>query len=67
MARDAVDESGIHDVEALAAAEQRSLGGAREGSQRGYGDIDRLVVRAANGDARPVQKRPHAFLADVFR
>ncbi len=67
VARHAVDESGIHDVKALPAAEQRSLMRPRERRERRRRDVHRLVVRAADGDAHPVEQGPHAFLADVFR
>ena len=65
--RDAIDEGGIHDVEAFAAAEQRGLRRPGERGQRGNRDIDRLMMRAADRDADPVQQRPHAFFADICR
>src|SRR5580704_11864306 len=67
MTRDAVDESGVHDVEAFAAPEKRCLGRTRERPERRCCDMHRLMMRAANGDAHPVQQRSHPLLADVPR
>ena len=67
VARHAVDEGGVHDVEPLAPPEQRGLRRPGERRERGDRDIDRLVMRAADGDADPVQQRAHAFLADIGR
>jgi hypothetical protein len=67
MTRDAVDESGVHDVEAFAAPEKRCLRRARERAQRRRGDIHRLMMRASDGDAHPVQQRSHSFFANVLR
>ena len=67
VARHAVDEGGVHDVEPLAPAEQRGLLRPGERPERRDRDIDRLVMRAADGDADPVQQRAHAFLAHIGR
>jgi hypothetical protein len=67
MARDAVDEGGVHDVEPLAAAEQRGLRRARERRERRDRDLDGLMTRSADCDADPAQQRPRAFLANVRR
>ena len=67
MARDAVDEGRVHDVEPLAATQPRGLRGTREGRERADRDIDRLMTRAADRDADPVQQRPHTFLANLHR
>lgn len=65
VARHSIDEGGIHDVEPLAAAEQRGLLRAGERRERCNGDIDRLVSRSTDRHADPVQQRAHALLADV--
>ncbi len=67
MARHAIDEGGVHDIEPLAAAEQRGLRRAREGRERRDRDLHGLMTRSADRNADPVQQRPHAFLANIRR
>ena len=65
VARDAVEQGGVHHVEMLAAAQDRGLSGACEGGQRRDGAVQRLVTRATDGAAHPVQEGGHAGLADI--
>ncbi len=65
VAGNAVDESRVHDVETLAAAEQGSLRRSRERRKRRYRDIDGLMMGSADGDADPVEQRAHSLFADI--
>jgi hypothetical protein len=67
VTRHAVDEGRIHDVEALAASEQRGLRRAGKRRQCRHRDIDGLMMRSSDRDADPVQQRSHAFPADIGR
>src|ERR1700722_960727 len=64
---DAVQEGGVHDVEAFLAAEQSGLWGTGERGDGGEGDLDCFVVGSAYGDAHPVQQRAGGFGAGGFR
>ena len=61
---DAVHQRRVQDVQPLAAAEHRGLRGSRERRERGDRRIERLVTRAADRAAHPVEQRALRFLPD---
>jgi hypothetical protein len=64
---DAVQQGGMHDVEALAPAEHGRLRLAREFGQRGHGPVGRDVARAAQAATDPVEHGTHRFVARAIR
>ena len=64
VARNAVEERGIEDVDPFGAAQNAALRRPENGLHRSQRAVDRLVTAAADGAARPVHQRAQGFFAD---
>lgn len=67
MAADAIDEGGVHDIQALASAKQADLPGAGKRAYGGHCPVHGRMVRPADGDANPIEQGADAFLAHACR
>src|SRR5947207_10221430 len=63
MRADAVDESGVHDVESFVTAENAGLRRAAKWRKSRHSDADCFVPRSTNRAAHPIEQRARRFLA----
>src|SRR5438093_12929643 len=63
MRADAVDESGVHDVESFVTAENAGLRRAGKWRESRHSGADCFVPRSTNRAARPIEQRARRFLA----
>src|SRR5436309_14120744 len=63
MRADAVDESGVYDVESFVTAENAGLRRAGKWRESRHNDGDCFVPRSTNRAAHPIEQRARRFLA----
>src|SRR5262249_6363844 len=63
MRADAVDESGVHDVESFLTAENAGLRRAGKRRESRHSDADCFVPRSTNRASHPIEQRARRFLA----
>ena len=67
MRADAVDQSGVQDIEPLLSSEDARLCGPRKRCERRHRNVDGFMMRTANRASNPVEQGARRFLANGWR